>query len=83
MTKTIEDINLYTWFTDRELDFTPEHFVETTTPISDNSKIWILEKLTGRFSIGPGQETRAGFLLDLVPYFEDPKEAVFYELTWG
>lgn len=77
--KTIEDINLHTWFMDRELDFTPAHFIKSRTSLSDESIIWILEKLTGRFSI-VGVE---GFFGSLIPAFEDPKEAVFYELTWG
>ena len=77
--KTIEDINLHTWFMDRELDFVPPHFVVSKTPLTEDSKLWILEKLIGRFSI-VGTE---GFFGSLSPAFEDPKEAVFYELTWG
>jgi hypothetical protein len=77
--KTIEDINLHTWFMDRELEFVPSHFVTSNTKLSDDSKIWILEKLTGRFAIS-GHE---GFFGSLSPAFEDPKEALFYELKWG
>ena len=78
--KTIEDINLHTWFIDRELDIVPDHFVKTNTPVTHESKLWILEKLQGRFAFsGPG----VSFLDNIYPYFEDPKEAVFYELTWG
>lgn len=81
MTKTIDNINLYTWFTDREMTFTPDHFVRTTTPVTTESKEWILEKLIGRFSL---EGSSIGFLSPgLMPAFEDPKEAVFYELTWG
>jgi hypothetical protein len=77
--KTIDDINLHTWFTDRELDFTPPHFVKSGTVLNDESKAWILEKLTGRFAISG----HAGFFGALSPAFEDPKEALFYELKWG
>lgn len=77
--KTVDDINLHTWFMDRELDFVPSHFVVSKTPLTEDSKLWILEKLIGRFSI-VGTE---GFFGSLSPAFEDPKEAVFYELTWG
>lgn len=80
MTKTIEDINLYTWFSDRELPFAPEHFVKTNTPASSEAKSWIFEKLQGRFTFMTAE--RAGFG-EFCPAFEDPKEAVFYELTWG
>ena len=77
--KTIDDINLYTWFIDRELDFVPSHFVKSNTRLTDESKMWILEKLSGRFTI-LGHD---GFYGSLVPAFEDPKEALFYELKWG
>ena len=77
--KTIDDINLYTWFMDRELDFVPPHFVKTNTKLTDESKIWVLENLTGRFAI-IGQ---LGFFGSVALAFEDPKEALFYELKWG
>lgn len=77
--KTIDDINLDTWFVDRELPVAPDHFVKTTAPISPEAKEWILEKLHGRFA---ASMSLSGFI-DVCPAFEDPKEAVFYELTWG
>ena len=78
MTKTIEDINLYTWFMDREVNPCPEHFVKSKTELSDQSKIWIYEKLSGRFSLNG-----SGLFMGQCPSFEDPKEAMMYELTWG
>lgn len=78
--KTLDDINLHTWFIDRELDFTPSHFVTSSTPLRDDAKSWILEKLTGRFSV---VSSASGFFGSQSPAFEDPKEALFYELTWG
>ena len=74
--KTIEDINLYTWFTNRELSFTPKHFVFSRATMTSESKEWVLERLTGRFSVAM---TNGGFAIA----FEDPKEAMIYELTWG
>lgn len=71
--KTIDDINLETWFVDREISRVPDHFTHTKTPIGMDARAWILEKLRGRFVITP----------NFCPAFEDPKEAVFYELTWG
>jgi len=76
--KTIEDINLDTWFTERELDINPPHFTKANTPLTKESKVWILEKLHGRFSLAINANGMVG-----CPSFEDPKEAVFYELTWG
>lgn len=79
--KTINDINLNTWFMERELEFTPKHFVASKTPVTDQSKIWILEKLSGRFSMKTNSS--GGYFGAYFPAFEDPKEALFYELTWG
>lgn len=81
MTKTIDDINLETWFVDRELAMAPDHFVRVNTMVTPESRAWILEKLRGRFSI-----SHSMFPANNNPYqiaFEDPKEAVFYELKWG
>ena len=78
MTKTIEDINLYTWFMDREVNPCPEHFVKSNTELSEDSKLWIYEQLSGRFSLGG-----SSFFMGQTPAFEDPKEAMMYELTWG
>ena len=77
MTKTIDDINLETWFTERELSVNPKHFTKTSTPLTFESKAWILEKLHGRFS------KYSKSISESCPAFEDPKEAVFYQLTWG
>jgi len=79
MKKKIEDINLDTWFTIREMQVSPKHFTKTNTPLTRESKIWILEKLHGRFSTVVMDKS------DILkcPSFEDPREAVFYELTWG
>ena len=77
------NINLHTWFCDRELNFCPKHFVMASTPITEESKQWILERLTGRFYLqthGAGTYT---FARDEIPYFEDPTEATLYELTWS
>ena len=73
MTKTIENINIDQWFIERELVWIPNHFTRCTTPANSEARAWILEKLRGRFTVSP----------NFCPAFEDPKEAVFYELTWG
>ncbi len=78
MNKTIEDINLYTWFMDRNVNPCPNHFVNSKTELTEDSRAWIHEQLVGRFSIG-----HSGFFMGLCPAFEDPKEAMMYELTWG
>ena len=82
MIKTIENINLETWFTERELSVNPKHFTKTSTPLTPEAKVWILERLHGRFSTHT-ERTGTWLAVSSYPTFEDPKEAVFYELTWG
>lgn len=84
------EIDPVIWFTEREvLTHTPKHFVRTRTPITDESKSWILNNLKGRFSItylDDANDSVSGlFIASLYGYpaFEDPKEAIFFELTWG
>lgn len=88
MTKTIDDINLETWFTERELSVNPKHFTKTSAPLTPEAKAWILEKLHGRFSkynksISESFSKYNKSIIESCPAFEDPKEAVFYELTFG
>lgn len=83
--KSIEDTNFYTLFGNRELTLTPQHFVVATTPLSTESRNWILESTVGRFSIIIKQDSAyedTAFKRDF-PAFEDPKEAILYELTWS
>lgn len=75
------------WFSEREMKFTPRHFVTAKSPLTIDSKTWILKSLRGRFSLS---ETSSGFewvgndsFLNVYPSFEDPKEAVMYELMWS
>jgi len=76
------NINLYTWYGQRELDICPKHFIRSKTPVTDLSKEWILERLNGRFCVDTNEATSLLFM-DMYPAFEDPQEAVMYELTWG
>jgi|FreactcultureFD7_1027221.scaffolds.fasta_scaffold08202_5 transposase len=79
--KTLDDVNLYEWFLERELSFVPEHFVVSETVLTTESKLWIKEKLIGRYAIftkHTGYYNANGY-----PAFEDPKEAMFYELKWA
>jgi hypothetical protein len=74
-----------TWFTDRELNYTPKHFIVTSHPCTPESKQWVLDKLSGRFSITYPMVS-SNILEILTPSciaFEDPQEAVFYELKWS
>ena len=74
-----------TWFSERELTHTPKHFVVTSKPCTPESKQWVLDKLSGRFSIT--YPTISTSIIELITpsciAFEDTQEAVFYELKWS
>jgi hypothetical protein len=86
-------VNPLHWFSNREIEYTPKHFTLAKTPITEESKLWILNTLTGRFSIYHSDESEQDDILSITvfvsydtsgrPAFEDPTEAVFYELTWS
>ena len=74
-----------TWFSDRELSYTPKHFIVTSHPCTIESKQWVLDKLSGRFSVT--YPTISTSIIELITpsciAFEDPQEATFYELKWS
>lgn len=85
----MQEINPYFWYSERKLDFTPTHFVVTKTPVTDESLVWVYNTLSGRFSITNIQENNDILTSMILFYrtiniaFEDPKEAMLYELTWS
>jgi hypothetical protein len=76
-----------TWFSERELTYTPKHFVVTSQPCTSESKQWVLDKLSGRFSITYPTISSSSNIIELISpsciAFEDPQEATFYELKWS
>jgi hypothetical protein len=54
-----------------------------STPITEESKQWILERLTGRFYLQMNSTGPYTFAKNEIPCFEDPTEATLYELTWS
>lgn len=82
-------LNLHTWHVARELNFLPKHFIVSNTAITHESKQWILENLTGRFCIVSQVDTDLSeissklYLPKDCPAFEDPKEAILYELKFS
>jgi len=77
------EVNPLVWFAERELSYPPLHFVTVTTPVTIESKHWVLDHLSGRFSITPN--TTDVFNLESIGIisFEDPKEAMLFELKWS
>lgn len=83
-------INPITWYSEREISQCPKHFVVGNTPLTRESKLWILNNLQGRFAVVKKDNTddpkddwlTTLFDLHSYPAFEDPKELLVYELTW-
>jgi hypothetical protein len=83
------ELNLYTWFSNRELNYCPKHFIVVDHIITVESNQWILEKLTGRFCLveilnynnleGDSLTNWIGYF----PAFENPQEATYFQLIWG
>ena len=88
--KNLEDINLNQWFMRREVDVCPTHFIKCRTGLTTESLLWIREKLQGRYStvneesdyLFPASGHRQ-WGIRRCPTFEDPQEALFYELKFG
>lgn len=81
-------LNPITWFSERKLTFRPKHFVVVKTPITQESELWIYNNLNGRFCLEELSSTVHDMFDDLFgfekyPAFEDPKEAMMFELKWG
>lgn len=85
MDKVLDPIS---WYGEvRLLPFTPLHFTQAITPLTTESKLWILDTLRGRFSVYQPPNTEYDdfdlIMSEGVPAFEDPKEATMYELKWS
>lgn len=79
-----QEINPYLWFGNRELNFKPKHFITSSVKLTEESKIWVLKNLIGRFAIIMGDDF---FMYNVEEIgeisFEDPAECVIYELRWS
>ena len=76
-------IDPYSWFGKRQVDFCPKHFISASTPLTIDSKQWVLDNLKGRFCI---IQTSQLFLIEYYLgniAFENPTDATFYELKWS
>ena len=82
----MREFNPHLWFGKRELDHVPPYFTKATTPITYEKLEWVKTKLTGRYvlvKVTSQQQSFAVFEETQLIYFEDPKEATFYELRWS
>jgi len=71
------------WHVDRELPYKPKHFIVATTPVTVDSLMWIAHRLVGRYHIVTGVNNVKLTQDPSFPAFEDPAEAMLYELTWS
>lgn len=78
------DVDPIVWFSQRQVEYPPAHFIKTTTPLTNESKQWVLNNLRGRFSIIINVSNFFSTLDSLGTIsFEDPSEATMYELRWS
>ena len=78
------NVNVLAWYATRKLAISPPHFVKCSTPLSDKSLLWVMTKLQGRYSLTDSEEEDDFmFLTTQDIYFEDPAEAMLYELRWS
>lgn len=80
------------WHSTRQVEFTPTHFIFAKTQLSYESLLWVINKLKGRYSIETTLDNSSIDVLSTIPStyssfgniaFEDPKEAILFELTWS
>ena len=83
----VNELDPYTWYSNRIVNFTPPHFTVATTKLTEESKLWVLNTLKGRFSVmnkvDPDDLWLTIVEAEGVPAFEDPREAMLYELKWS
>lgn len=78
------EIHPYVWYATRKLDKVPTHFTKSNTTVTVESEFWIKTRLTGRYATMVAHDNT--FTLDIgssYAYFEDPAEAMMYELRWS
>lgn len=77
-------IDPFIWHAERELLYTPKHFTLAKSLVTWDSKRWIINNLRGRVSFAVTDNMSIlGPDYDTVPAFEDPQEAIMYELMWS
>ena len=84
----MRDIDPLVWFGTRDVSPAPKHFIKTPTPTTSESLIWVITKLKGRYSLSTIVEDGTSVLIlgnDIYQtiYFEEPADAMMYELRWA
>jgi hypothetical protein len=79
------NVNPLVWYSTRELNQPPPHFIRCTTPLTEKSLLWVITKLQGRYSKEGEDEDDFELIFTSTQYisFEDSAEAMLYELRWS
>jgi hypothetical protein len=81
------NVNPLLWYGERELQHIPPHFTKAHTTLTDESLFWVITKCHGRYTTTNVDEDVSDimsiFILTRNIYFEDPAEAMMYELRWS
>lgn len=78
------NVNVLAWYATRKLSVSPPHFVKCSTPLSEKSLLWVMTKLQGRYSLSDiAEDDDFVFTTTQDISFEDPAEAMIYELRWS
>lgn len=78
-------VNPLLWYGTRELKLTPPHFVKCSAPLTGTSLEWVITKLQGRYTKDDAWDDDSELFFVDTQYisFEDPAEAMLYELRWS
>lgn len=82
----MKELSPLVWFSERQLKTIPRHFIRGQTPPTPESLQWVLITLHGRYVVTSSMRSiNDMFGADQKEYifFEDPKEAMIYELRWA
>jgi hypothetical protein len=80
----MREVNPQVWYGERKLSYVPPHFVKATTSLTNEALNWVNAILVGRYTVSTYTDTENYFIETYsYIYFEDPAEAMMYELRWA
>jgi hypothetical protein len=77
-------MNPLIWYTDREINIVPIHFIKCPSIVTEESLFWIRNKSTSRYVLVDDSPNMSNIISsDKIVYFESQKDATIYELMWS
>ena len=76
-------MNPLIWYTDREINIVPPHFIKCPSIVTEESLFWIRNKTTSRYVLVDDVTTINLISNEKLVYFESQKDATIYELMWS